>query len=294
LTKPNQKPKSKRIVDEPVKAPVAQKLKPIEFGHAKTMLAIGDLHIGSEGAIMPEEVNSDDCSPGRNHRYFPNQIQKDIYKKWEEMVQDVPRPDILLLNGDLVDGKNYKENGMGSWTTDSLLQARVLADLVKMIKPRQILATSGSPYHTDRNPNVDKIAVEMCGGTFKGGYANININGKRIYAQHKVSVSKSSWQYRTTPLGRALVLAALNEKEMGHYDIVLKSHAHYFCYAGFSNSLGMILPSWKAYDAFLDTNIEFPNPSLGYVRFDFSGGDFSFAHNIFHFKGKDLMPDVMV
>jgi len=293
LTKPNQKPKTKRNVVEP-EEPVVQKPKPIDFGRAKMMVAIGDTHIGSEGALMPLEVNSEEWCEGRNRRYFPNQIQKDIYKRWEMMVDEAPRPDILLLNGDLVDGKNYKENGMGSWTTDSLLQARVLADLVKMLKPRQIIATSGSPYHSDNNPNVDKIATEMCGGTFMGGYANININGKRIYAQHKVSVSKSSWQYRSTPLGRALVLAALNEKEMGHYDIVLKSHAHYFCYCGFSNSLGMILPGWKTRDQFLDTNIEFGNSALGYVRFDFADGDFSFAHSIFHFKGKDLQPDIMV
>jgi len=279
---------------EQIRERILQHLKPIEFNGHKSLVALGDTHVGSEGAVMPDEVNSEDCCPGKNRRYFPNLIQKKIYKKWEEMADECPRPDILLLNGDLVDGKNYKENGMGNWTTDSLLQARVLADLVKMLKPRKIIATSGSPYHSDSNPNVDKIAVEMCGGTFKGGYANININGKRIYAQHKVSVSKSSWQYRTTPLGRALVLAALNEKDMGHYDIVLKSHAHYFCYAGFSNSLGMILPAWKAYDAFLDTNIEFGNASLGYVKFDFDGNEYTHSHSIFHFNGQELVPDMII
>lgn len=140
---------------------------------------------------------------------------------------------------------------------------------------------------------MDMIAVEACGGTFKGGYATVNIEGHRVYAQHKVSVSKSSWQYRSTPIGRALVLAALNEADFGHYDVVLKSHAHYYAYVGFSSSLGMILPCWKAYDAFGDTNIEFANPALGYVRFDFNGSDYSFDHHIFHFKQKDLQPDVM-
>ena len=293
MTKPNNKSKTKRTVDEPNK-PFVQNLKPLEFDHAKVMIAIGDTHLGSDGAIMPLEVNSEDWCEGRNRRYFPNQIQKDIYKRWEMMVEDAPRPDILVMNGDLVEGKNYKENGVGCWTTDSMLQARALAELVGMMKPRKIIATSGSPYHSDSNPNVDKLATEMCGGTFMGGYANININGKRIYAQHKVSVSKSSWQYRSTPLGRALVLAALNEDDMGHYDIVLKSHAHYFCYCGFSNSLGMILPGWKSTDNFLNTNIEFGNSALGYVRFDFADGDFSFSPSIFHFKGDVLQPDVMV
>ena len=242
---------------------------------------------------MPEEVNSDAHCPGKNRRHFPNDIQRRIFKKWCEMADECPRPDILLLNGDLIDGKNYKESGMGCWTTDVTLQAAALSELIGMIKPRQIIGTSGSPYHSDRNPNMDKVAVEACGGTFKGGYASVNIDGKRVYAQHKVSVSKSSWQYRSTPLGRALVLAALQESEFGHYDIMLKSHAHYYAYVGFSSSLGMILPCWKAFDAFGDTNIEFANPALGYVRFDFDGGDYSFDHHIFHFKAKELCPDVI-
>jgi hypothetical protein len=261
---------------------------------SKVMLALGDIHVGNEGSIMTEEVNSEECNPGRNRRYFANATQKKLIQKWYDMCDEVQKPDVLLLNGDLVDGKNYHETGMGCWTTDVTLQAQVLTDLVKMIKPRKIVATSGSPYHSDRNPNMDRIATLGCGGTFQGGFASININDKRIYAQHKVSVSKSSWQYRATPIGRALVLAALNEKEMGHYHIVLKSHAHYYCCVSFSDSLGMILPAWKAYDAFGDTNIEFANPALGYVRFDFDGNDFTFSHSIFHMKSKDIHPDIIV
>jgi hypothetical protein len=259
---------------------------------SKTLLALGDLHVGNEGAIMPEEIESDPANPGKSRRHFAQGIQKTLIKKWYEMVDECPRPDVLLLNGDLIDGKNYKDSGLGVWTTDMHLQAAALADLVKMLKPRQIIATSGSPYHTDRNPNMDRIAVEKCGGTFKGGFASVNFDGLRVYAQHKVSVSKI-WQYRTTSIARALVMATLNEPEYGHYNILLKSHAHYFTYAGFSSSIGMVLPCWKAYDAFGDTNVEFANPALGYVRFDFDGKDYTFDHHIFHFKVKDLQPDVM-
>jgi hypothetical protein len=260
----------------------------------KILLALGDTHIGNEGSVMPEEVNSDELIPGRNRRYFPNQIQKELLKKWYAMVDDCPRPDVLLLNGDLVDGKNYKESGMGTWTTDVHLQSQTLKELVSMLKPRKIVGTSGSPYHSDRNPNMDKIAVEACGGTFRGGYAALNIDGIRVHAQHKVSVSKSTWQYRSTPVGRAMVLAALNESDFGHYDVILKSHAHYYCYVGYSNSLGIILPAWKAYDPFGDTNLEFNNPAIGYVKFTIENGTYSFDGNISHFKQKDLSPDIIV
>ena len=586
---------------------------------------------------MTEEVNTEDHCPGKNRRHFATEIQKKIIKRWYDMCDEVKNPDILLLNGDLVDGRNYKGSGMGTWTTDVYLQAKVLADLVKMIKPRKIIATSGSPYHCDHNPNMDAIAVDKCGGTFQGGYATISIGNHRVYAQHKVSVSKV-WQYRcysedtevltqsgwkkhndvkpnesiaiydpclkklrfsipldlftadysgmmvefsnkvgsnilvtpnhkmwiknhhgeyqfklaealvknkrtdiltssqfvdssnetnsviippatkefaghdpkheniqvdihslaefigyyiseggrqndpsnsnhqvtfaqkddeyaakmescfdkigfpysksnkdlhrwsfnrkqlweylarfgnyshekhlteeifsypatalkklfealilgdgsidprtgfittyyttslqlandvqrlatllgypakvsfhyppkkphhhagyrvsfksyptasvssklvkytgkvvcfttetglyltrrgitpncyptiqgnTTGIARALVMATLNEPEYGHYDVLLKSHAHYFTYAGFTSSLGMVLPCWKAHDEFGDTNVEFANPALGYVKFEFEDSDYSFNHNIFHFKQRDIVPDVI-
>jgi hypothetical protein len=258
----------------------------------KILLALGDTHVGNDGAVMPEEVNTEDHCPGKNRRHFATEIQKKIIKRWYDMCDEVKNPDILLLNGDLVDGRNYKGSGMGTWTTDVNLQAKVLSELVKMIKPRKIIATSGSPYHCDHNPNMDAIAVEKCGGTFQGGYATISIGEHRVYAQHKVSVSKV-WQYRTNGIARALVMATLNEPEYGHYDVLLKSHAHYFTYAGFTSSLGMVLPCWKAHDEFGDTNVEFANPALGYVKFDFEDSDYSFNHSIFHFKQRDIVPDVV-
>jgi len=261
----------------------------------KTMLAIGDLHVGNEGAVMPEDFMSESENPAKRRRHFPNKIQRILLDKWYDMVDKYQRCDILLLNGDIVDGKNYKDTGMGCWTTDTSLQVEAAKQLIKLIKPRQIIGTSGSPYHSDRNPNGDKLAVEACGGTFKGGFANITINGTRIHAMHKVSVSKSSWQYRTTPVARGMVLAALNESDLGHYDISLRSHAHYFTYAGFSSSLGMILPCWKSYDSFGDLNIEHANPAIGYVAFQFEDdGSYCWHHDIMHFKGTTLNPDVIV
>lgn len=262
---------------------------------SKTFVPTGDLHIGNVGSLCTEEVIIEPDTPSKTSTYTANEIQRDILKKWETLCDEYQKCDLLLLNGDTIDGRNYKDTGLGTWTTDVQLQAEVLAELVSWLKPREVIATSGSPYHSDRNPNMDKIACEMCGGTFKGGYASININGCRIHAQHKTTVSKSTWQYRATPIARAMVLAELASDVYGHYDIALKSHVHWFNYVGFSHSLGMVLPCWKAYDAFGDTNIEFVDPAVGYVVFEIDhDGSYNFEYDITHFPQERLNPDVVI
>jgi hypothetical protein len=56
----------------------------------------------------------------------------------------------------------------------------------------------------------------------------------------------------------------------------------------------MILGAWKAHDPYGDANIEFANPALGWVRFEFDENDYSFDHHIFHFRQTEMTPDVIV
>lgn len=261
----------------------------------KVVLPIGDMHVGCMGAIMPPEVVEYPDTPSKRKYHYPTDTQKELYKLWEQMCDDYPQPDVLILNGDLVDGKNYKESGMGCWTTEMLTQCEAACELLGMLKPRKIIGTTGSAYHSEKNPNADEIITKALGGEFKGGYGVVDVNGCRFYAQHKVGVSKSTWQYRGTPIGRAIVLANLAGGAYGHLDVILKSHAHYFYYVGTSNQLGMILPCWKAHDDFGDTNVEFVDPCIGYVVFEVNDdGDYIWTITKKHFKQSVLNPDVIV
>lgn len=261
----------------------------------KRVIVSGDFHIGNMGALCPEEVIINEDIPSKRMVYTANETQKKILRIYEELCDEYRNPDVLMANGDLIDGANYKESGLGVFTTDLNLQAELFEYLIDYLKPRKIIGTTGSKYHSGANPNMDQVALEKVGGEFKGGYGIIDVNGCRIYAQHKIAVSKSTWQYRSTPLGRAIVLARLADETYGKINILCKSHAHYFNYVGFSDCLGMIMPCWKAYDPFGDTAIEFNNPAVGYVVFDVeSDGSYQFNYNIQHFKQSELNPDVVI
>ncbi len=267
----------------------------------KIVIPSGDFHIGNRGSLMTHEVIRNADIPSKKEIVEPTNTQKEIIKIYENLCDQYHKPDLLILNGDLVDGKNYKDSGLGLWSSDVAEQAEVFAELISWLKPRKIVGTSGSPYHSERNPCMDAIAIKKCRtlggkkGIFRQGYVSANINGCRIHAMHKTTVSKSTWQYRATPIARSMVLAELAKDTYGHYNIILKSHVHWFAYVGFSSYLGMVLPCWKAFDPFGDTNIEFNDPAVGYAIFEIEDdGGYTFDFNITHFKQKSLNPDVIV
>ena len=268
---------------------------------SKIVIPTGDFHIGSKGSITLPEVITDADIPSKKEIIPANETQKEIIKIYERLCDQYPHPDLLILNGDLVDGRNYKESGLGLWSSDVEVQAKVFAELISWLKPRKIIGTSGSPYHSDKNPNMDATAIEKCRtlgrkkGIFRQGYVSANVNGCRMHARHKITVSKSTWQYRATPLGKARVLSVLAEDKYGIYKLLFHSHAHYFMYVGDSSGLSMVLPCWKVYDPFVDTFVEFNDPAIGYVAFEIENdGTFHFDFDITHFKQSDLNPDVII
>lgn len=268
---------------------------------SKILIPSGDFHIGNKGSLTLPEVILNADIPSKKEVISANETQKNIIKIWEGLCDRYHKPDLLILNGDIVDGRNYHESGLGLWTTDVNQQAETFAELISWLKPRKIIGTSGSPYHSERNPCMDAIAIRRCrtaGGKkaiFRQGYVSANINGCRVHAMHKTTISKSTWQYRATPIARSLVLAELAKDTYGHYNVILKSHVHWFAYVGFSSYLGMVLPCWKAYDPFGDTNIEFNDPAVGYVVFEIEDdGKFTFDFDITHFKQSDMNPDVVI
>lgn len=264
----------------------------------KRVVLIGDTHLGGNGTIMPEEIWFKPTGENVERPYQCSPLQKILLNQpdagWYALCDEYKRPDLLVLNGDLADGSNKKQHGLGMWTTDIHVQCEAMAALIDMLKPRNVIGTTGSGYHVGGNPNYDKMVCDKVGGEFKGGFASIKIGDNRFYFQHKTGTSSSTWQYRTTPIAKALVLAALSEPEYGHYDLVCKSHAHYFCYAGFSSSLSMILPCWKIDDPFLGANVEFHNPALGFVTMEVTDHEYSWQPHIFHVKQADHNPDVVI
>jgi len=254
----------------------------------KKILIIGDMHIGSNFSLMPAEVQTLKTERENSQLVKASPIQLKILDKWREMIDNEGKVDALVVNGDIVDGYNRKSNGIGNWVTDMSVQLKVAQSLIKEIHYKKLYGTQGSLYHTNENISVDKLVIEGLGGTFGYDLA-LKCDSVRMHFSHKVGVSGSTWQYRTSPIAREMVLNELNSADFDKFHIIARSHAHYYVAVQFGRSLGLICPCWKARDEFVKLMGLSFNPSIGYVVLEIDGSNYTWRHNVTHLKGESAM-----
>ena len=123
---------------------------------SKKVLVVGDLHVGSNVSIMPDEVVLK-----KKNVVKSNPIQKKIFGKWEEMVDQVGKVDACITLGDMVDGSDRKGGAKEMWTPDITQQVETACDLLCMIKTSKFLGVQGSYYHVGDNTSSDESVLQQ-------------------------------------------------------------------------------------------------------------------------------------
>lgn len=107
----------------------------------ETIAIMADLHCGSRCGL---------CHPDSEYGK-PNKAQKYLWDCWMWLAENWPRPDLLVLNGDVIDGVQKKSEGTGLHTSKMSEQAEMalecLRTLVDKLKPKKLARTAGTPYH---------------------------------------------------------------------------------------------------------------------------------------------------
>ncbi len=271
------------------------------------IVALADMHVGSAvGLALPDETPND-CW---------RKVRRAIYGAWERCVDRYGGPDVLIVNGDIVDGQNRKKAGACIWTTDLMAQADMAAELLGKWKAGKIFVIRGSDYHVDAGNsglNVEEIvARNICAEEYphqedvqvdrrnhSGAHWYITIEDVTFHVSHKISISRV-FHYQSTPTARQMLQAQLNNQlrhEMGNakIKIVLRAHAHYFNALAFSGSFGCVQPCWKALDEYMVANGPLDiSPDLGLLQFIVDGENYSYEKCLFHLSDVQKAPRSIV
>jgi predicted phosphodiesterase len=232
----------------------------------KRILVVSDLHVGSNVAIMPEEVIIEPSDVERAQRISANSIQKVLYKEWQEMIDNVGKVDACFVMGDSCDGANQKSRGFELWTPNLHQQVSTAADLLGMIRTNKYFGVQGSFYHVGENTSSDLAVIESlekCKTEF-GTDLCVEIDGCRYHLCHEVGFSQSPVG-KGTALQSELVAARLYEKTLGIFDMLVRGHRHERYYTKTELGAIVVAPCWKVRDAFAaKKGLKFKS-DLGYV-----------------------------
>jgi len=204
-----------------------------------TAILTGDFHCGSETGLDP----------------FPsNPIQKKVLECYEDAIKNVGKsPDILFLNGDLIDGRQARGKGKGD-DGDLLRQCQKAMTLIKMWSPGRIIMTTGTQYHVgdDAIEAEEFIKTALVEGGSKieiHRKANVEINKWfRMELRHHLG-SSTIPHGRHTAGARARTWNVLNAVYNGHMKwphLNVYNHVHYWHYEEDAWSASMGVPAWQA------------------------------------------------
>lgn len=236
----------------------------------KKILVVSDLHTGSTVSVMPDDVWTED-DQGRRNRISANAIQRLLYRRWEQMVNDVGTVDACFVLGDTIDGPNIKSRGFELWTPNLSLQCRTAADLLSMVKARKYYGVQGSYYHVGENTSSDLAVMEMLRGEF-GTDLVITVEDARLHLCHEISYSASPVSKATAP-STEIAFSALHDEHLGKFNLLLRGHRHdfYDLRTAFGHIVGC--PCWKVRDAFAAKKGLKMLSNLGYLLLEVNGAD---------------------
>jgi hypothetical protein len=248
-----------------------------------SIVGLGDIHAGSKSAICVPDM---ELCGGGYFRY--SAAQKGLYDAWAGLARDWQNPDILIANGDLIEGQARKESGVPCWSTDLEDQMHCAELLINMFHPKQLYIINGTGYHVDAGgKSLENILAEKMGAVKIGTGLSVSaeelflrVGGFTFHAAHHIQVG-TGW-YRTTPVSRELVFALLNESHKHKVDVILRSHVHSFVGVEFTRQHGFTLPCWQLQTRYMYKKSALGMvPDIGAIRFRINNGELKLDKRFF-------------
>lgn len=213
------------------------------------VMVFPDLHCGHKVGLTPPRW---DKRPGEAY----GQHERDMYYhrrsiyKWTKETAISLKPDIVILNGDMIDGRGEKSGSTELITVDRDEQCAMAVAAIQDCFPHhpEFVASYGTPYHTGDEEDFEKRIAENVHAKKIGAEDDILVNGVVINYRHHAGRS-SIPHGRGTPLSKEWLwnmLWALRG-EYPKADIVIRSHVHYFTYIGDAEYLAVSTPALQGY-----------------------------------------------
>jgi len=262
------------------------------------VLIVGDIHAGSPWGL---------CTPtfmlkGGNVVNY-NSVQEHLWKNWEIFTGEVSKRkiDTLILNGDMIEGPSPKDRGRNLISPEMedqvTLAATILEQFIETVKPKRVVALSGSDYHgniqQDNEAQLAKyIDVDYVGlGPFDFEFDGVNIN-----ISHGTG---SAYWYRASKMDRMGFAMQLNMAGDGIYNSrhIVQSHLHFGAYLRYPFQSVYIVPCWQAQTDYMRKKDPFKLvPNIGSLELDVEDGKvtpvfYDYNHPprpLYHIEGVNL------
>jgi hypothetical protein len=235
----------------------------------KRVVVIADLHCGHKVGLTPPDFDA--RYPTGTINYQLMKIRHSCWDFYKETLAQLKPIDVLIVNGDVIDGKGKKSGGTEHITVDRTEQVDMAAVAIAEAEAGQVYMSYGTDYHTGIDEDwEDQVATHKRVQAIKiGSHDWLDVNG--LVFDYKHHVGRSSIPHgRHTAIARERLWGML-WAERGEYpqgDVILRSHVHYFNYCGGENWVAMTTPALQGYGSKYGTRKMSGTVDFGLLSFD--------------------------
>ncbi len=236
--------------------------------HSRKILRIvSDLHIGNLEAIWPEKlvVKGQDYPPGRVGQW--------LMDEWKRQWAELPRPDFVVLNGDILDGPNVKSLGSGTHTPTADIQVLAALDVLKPIRRmvKHLWIIHGTKYHEERYGALAEglEATINENGERHGIFLNLEIDGHVVNFSHHPEYGGMGGSALQKITDDSIIGAALHKVPSA--GVVVRSHLHKHNVLRHHDRIGILTPCYTFASEYAQGKYYKWQPDLGLVDLIFEG-----------------------
>jgi len=232
----------------------------------KKVLVIADLHCGSNVGLTP---------PDYHNKVIGNEeVVEALWYEYVDMVEKYKPINILIVNGDCLDGKSSRSADGDAWTTNIRTQLKMASECIGIVGADKIIMTYGTPYHVGVDDNWEEHLADEFGAEIRDHFF-AEIDGVNFSIKHKIGGS-------SIPHGRHTAIArerlwdrewAFTKNQHPASQVLIRSHVHYFGYAGGDGWMGLTTPSLQGLGSQYGARMCSGTVDFGVVWFVCNNGD---------------------
>lgn len=256
---------------------------------------LADVHVASAFGPWPPDA---ELSIGGKHT--PNIGQKYLNENLARIADEIPPLDVLVLNGDIIGGPEYKDRGRYAVELDPQFQARAALMLLEpFLKKAPVrFCVEGTEYHEGESATWAEWMAREIKAVSKDSHCAwdwllLEVGGLKFDIAHQQSFFM---RYPVTVLERELQYSDMINEQA---DVIVRSHAHRYGYIEIPGAgkiqTALSTPSWQLQSHYCRVSIS-PNQKgplpLGMVILEVDHGEVS--HQRFLFPHPPLRRSVYV
>lgn len=234
---------------------------------SKRVVIVSDLHCGHRAGLTPPGYQTPADIPDPAWQKFAV-FQREMWSWYRREISRLQPVDILIVNGDAIDGKNERAGGRELMYADRGDQCDIALKCLRHINAKDTIMTYGTPYHGGNfedweNEIADNLQADI------GSHEWVDINGLIFDVKHFIPGSTVE-NARGNASGRAnmwnRVWAERGNQPRG--DIFIRSHVHYNVELKNTGKYMYITPALQGYATIYGARKCEGTVDIGFYSFD--------------------------